>query len=96
MAFTLYVNCDSSQTGAGLHKFCVIRSYTRNRSQFLKDMSGVALEKSDFAHLWFQAEMIKTHVAILHFRCALRVDFCDWLIDPFFLFSFFLAMRGHT
>jgi len=26
-------------------------------------------------------------VAILHFRCALRVDFCDWLIDAFFLFS---------
>jgi len=26
-------------------------------------------------------------VAILHSRCALRVDFCDWLIDAFFLFS---------
>jgi len=49
--FALYVNCDRSQTGAGVDKFLVIRSHIRSRSQCLKHRSGVGVEKSDSAHL---------------------------------------------
>jgi len=47
----MYVNFDRSQTGAGIDKFCVIRSHTRSGGQFLKHRIGLRVEKPDFAHL---------------------------------------------
>jgi len=40
--FAFYI---SSYTEVGIDKFCLIRSHTRSRSQFLKHRSGVGVEK---------------------------------------------------